>query len=136
MLTSANSKKVNVASRSRKDKGKEIDEDDEEENLSESEKLVRKKRGKELDELNALRQKLDAEDAEVKNSAFILEIQKYLFPTCTIQRIQKQVVELLEIYWLEPKTPFDSCNDIECQLDFPLTPRAFLFRCFQKIEKS
>ena len=69
-----------------KDKGKEIDEDDAEENLLKSERFVRNKQDKELDELNALRQKLDAEDAKVKNSAFLLKSQKSLFPAWTIQR--------------------------------------------------
>ena len=46
--------KDNVASGSKKYKGKVIHEDDIEEDLSEFENLVQKKRDKELDELNAL----------------------------------------------------------------------------------
>ena len=88
------------------DKGEGISEDDAKENLTESEKDEIKKRDKELDELNALRQKLDGEDAEVKNSAFILESQKSLFPAWTLQRILKEAINLPELYWLEPKTFF------------------------------
>ncbi|CAI9263689.1 unnamed protein product [Lactuca saligna] len=80
--------------------------------------------------------KLEAEEAEVRNSAFILKNQMSLFPVWTIQQIQKEAIDLPELYWLGPKTSFDNFNDIEYQLDFPLTPRAFLFRCIQKIEKT
>lgn len=73
-------KKGNEAFRSRKDKDTTTSEEDNEENMIELERDERKKRDKELDELNALRQKYDAEDAEVKKSDFILESQKSLFP--------------------------------------------------------
>lgn len=38
--------------------------------------------------------------------------------------------------WLEPAVSFDLSNNMDSQLDFPTTPRAFLFRCFdQTVQK-
>lgn len=95
-----------------------------------------RKRDKEHDELNALREKLDAQEAEAKNSEMILENKKALFLSWTLERMQKEAINELNTFWLEPKTSFDINNDVKCQLDFPITPRAFLFRCFEKIDKS
>lgn len=62
-------------------KGKDkVEEDIEEDSMmTEFERVARKKKDKELDEINALRHKLDAEDAEVKNLALILEDHKSFF---------------------------------------------------------
>ncbi|CAI9260238.1 unnamed protein product [Lactuca saligna] len=62
--------KDNEASSSRKDKGKCIFEEDNNDNpmMSESERIAMEKKGKELDELNALRKKFEAEEAEAKNA--------------------------------------------------------------------
>ncbi|CAI9286334.1 unnamed protein product [Lactuca saligna] len=103
--------------------------------MIESERVAREKRDKELGELNALWKKLYAEEVKVKNSKIILENQKSLLPAKSHERIQKEALDDPNLYWLEPTTSFDKNNDIECQLDMPMTPRAFLFRCFEKIEK-
>lgn len=119
--------KVNEAYGSRKYKGKSISKDGDDENMTESERAERETRDKELDELNSLRKKFDAEDVEAKNPAFIFESHNALFPAWTLQQIQKESIDLLELYCLDTKTSFDTNNEVEFHLDFPLTPRAFLF---------
>ncbi|CAI9260957.1 unnamed protein product [Lactuca saligna] len=74
----------------------------------------REKRDKVLDELNALGKKLDAEEAEVKISKLILENQKTLYPTWTLERIEKESLDDPNLYWLEPTTSFNINNDVEC----------------------
>ncbi|CAI9287907.1 unnamed protein product [Lactuca saligna] len=80
-LKNPSGQKDNEASGSGKDKGKIVSEKytDENPKMTESERAVRKKKDKELDELNALMKKLDAKEAEVKNSKLILENQKTVF---------------------------------------------------------
>ncbi|CAI9299543.1 unnamed protein product [Lactuca saligna] len=60
----------NEASRLGKDKGKGISEEeiDENANMAESEQAEREKKDKDLDELNALQKKLEAEEFEAKNA--------------------------------------------------------------------
>ena len=55
--------------------------------LTRKEKVEREKRVKELDELNALRKKLDAEETGARNSEMILENKKALFPAWTLERV-------------------------------------------------
>ena len=73
--------KGNEASASKKGNGKEIDDDEEEEELSKYEKLVRKIRDTELDDLHALQKKLEVEEGQAKNAEIMLETQKSLFPS-------------------------------------------------------
>ncbi|CAI9276213.1 unnamed protein product [Lactuca saligna] len=75
-------RKDNEASSSRKNKGKGIIEDENDENamMSESERIAGEKRDKELDKLISLRKKFEAEAAEAKNANLILETQKSMFP--------------------------------------------------------
>lgn len=74
-LTKAYDRKDNEASGSRKDKGTGVSKEENDKNpiLSESERIAREKRDKEINELNALQKKLGAEEAEAKNSKLILE---------------------------------------------------------------
>ncbi|CAI9302449.1 unnamed protein product [Lactuca saligna] len=118
-------------------KGKVVSKEDIEENvvMTELEKEARERRDKELDELDALRQKVDAKEADIKNTKPILENQKSLFPAWSLERIQKEAIDDLNLYWLEPTTSFNTNNDVECQLDLPITPRVFLFQRFKKIKK-
>ncbi|CAH1422336.1 unnamed protein product [Lactuca virosa] len=53
--------------------------------LNQKEKVEREKMYRELDKLNALRQKLDVEEAEARNSEMILENKKALFPAWTLE---------------------------------------------------
>ncbi|CAH1423402.1 unnamed protein product [Lactuca virosa] len=98
--------------------------------LTEKERIARENMEKELDELNALREKLDVEEAEARNLEIILENKKALFMAWTLDRMQKSTIDDPNIFWLEPKTSFQINKEVECQFDFPITPRRFLFRCF------
>lgn len=94
-----NDQKGNEASASNKGKEKLFDkEEEEEEDLSESEKLVRKKRDKELDDLLKICKELEAEEAETKIAKMMLETQKSLFPSWSIQRIQKEAINNPIVY--------------------------------------
>ncbi|CAI9297601.1 unnamed protein product [Lactuca saligna] len=53
--------------------------------LNQKEKVEREKMDKELDELNVLMKKLDAEEAKAMNSELILENKKALFPAWTLE---------------------------------------------------
>lgn len=103
--------------------------------MTKKEKIENEKRDKELDELISLKAKLDAEDVELKNTKQILESKKTLFPEWTLDRMQNEAINDPNLFWLEPKTSFDTNNDVECQLDFLITPRVFLFICFENIDK-
>lgn len=82
--------------------------------LTEIERMERQEIDKELDEFNALRENLDAEEAEAKNFEMILENKKALFPAWTLERMQKEAINEMNTFWLEPKTSFDINNDVEC----------------------
>ena len=82
-----------------------------------------------------LREELETKEAEAKIARVTLETQKSLFPPWSVDKIQKEAIDAPNIYWLEPTISFDLNNEANSQLDFPITPRAFLFRCFGKIEK-
>lgn len=127
--------KGNEASALKKGKRKVIDEE-EEEQLSKPEKQVRKKRDKELHDLHAIRKKLKVDEVEVKNAKIMVETLKSLFRRWSMNKIQKEAIDKLSIYWLEPSISFDLVNDVKNQFDFPITPRSFIFRCFGTIEKS
>ena len=120
------------------DKGKGIVEEDDDHNMkiSKSERIEKEKSDKELDEIDALRRQFKAEEAKAKVAKLILETQKSLFLAWSLERIQKESIKDPNLYWLEPTTSFDLSNNVECQFDFPINPRAFLFRCFESIEKS
>ncbi|CAH1437432.1 unnamed protein product [Lactuca virosa] len=88
-----------------------------------------------LDELNALNAKINDEEAEKKNVEAILANKKELFPPWSLERIEDESLNKPKLYWLEPQTSFSVDNDVECQLDLPITVIAFQFRCFESIEK-
>lgn len=97
-----------------KDKGKGIPEDDNNENtkMTESERIAMEMRDKELDELNALKKKFEAEEAKDKNVKLELETHKSLFRPWFQERIQREAIEDSNIYWLEPTNSFDLKNDV------------------------
>ncbi|CAI9281350.1 unnamed protein product [Lactuca saligna] len=103
-IKAENDQKDNEASGSRKYKGKGIleEEIDENENLTESERSEIDKKDKELDDLNALRNKFEAEEVDAKNAKLVLETHKYLFLAWSPERIQKEATDDSNIYWLDP----------------------------------
>ncbi|CAI9276534.1 unnamed protein product [Lactuca saligna] len=99
-------------------------------------KIARKKGDKEIHNLLNLRQELEANDADAEIVKVTLATQKSLFPLWTLERIQKEAVDEPSTHWLEPSISFQLDNIVDSQLDFPITPRDFLFRCFEKIERA
>lgn len=113
-----------------------LDDEEEEEELSEGEKLIRKKHDIELDDLLRVHKELEDREMEAKIAKVTLETQKSHFPPWTMERIQKEAIDDLTTHWLEPSISFKLDNTADSQLDFPITPRAFLYRCFEMIEKA
>lgn len=106
------------------------------EELPEEEKLVQKKRDKELDDVMELKKESESNKVEERVVNVTLETQKSLFPPWTIKRIQKEAIDEPSNNWLEPSVSFELENTPDSQLDYPITPRAFLFRCFENIERA
>ncbi|CAI9294564.1 unnamed protein product [Lactuca saligna] len=104
--------------------------------MTESKRIAMEKRDKELDDLQTLGKKFEAEEAKDKNEKIVLENQKSLFSSWTMECIPKEAIDDASFYWLEPSITFDIENDVESQFNFPITPRDFLFRCFESIDKS
>lgn len=109
-------RKDNEASKSGKDKGKGISEEGNDGNpkFSESERITREERDKELDDLNALRWNFNVEEAEAKNMKLVLETHKSLFPVWSYEHLQKEAIDDLNIYWLGPTISCNVNNDVEC----------------------
>ncbi|CAI9278050.1 unnamed protein product [Lactuca saligna] len=129
----ANDQNGNEASASNKGKEKLVDKEEEE--FSETENLIRKKRDKELNNLLKICKELEAQEAEAKIAKVMLENLKSLFPSWSIKRIQKEAINNPSVYWLLTIS-FELNNEVDSQFDFPITPRAFRFWCFEKIEKA
>lgn len=119
-------------------KGKEnvFNDDEEDAKLSEGEKLFRKKHDQDLDSLLRLQKDLEEKEDEVKAAKVTLKPHKSLFTHWTMERIQRGAVYDPSVHWLEPSISFDLNNTMDSQFDFPITPRAFMFRCFGMIERA
>lgn len=50
--------------------------------------------------------------------------------------MQNEAIDDPSVHWLEPLVSFEMGNTVYSQFDFSVTLRAFLFRCFEKIEKA
>ncbi|CAI9271277.1 unnamed protein product [Lactuca saligna] len=125
--------KGNEASGS-KGKGKLVESNDEkEEDLSEVLKLKRKKRDQELDEAQHVAKEAEATKKEACDAQVTLKTQKSLFPPWSMERILNEAIDNRSVYWLELVVSFDLDNSSESRLEFPVTPKAFLFRCFERI---
>ncbi|CAI9285120.1 unnamed protein product [Lactuca saligna] len=118
-------------------KGKLIDSDkEEEEDLSEGSKLKRKKRDQELDENLRVEKEVEIREKEPRDAQITLKTQRDLFLPWLMERILKEAIDNPKVYSLEPVASFELENTLECQLDFPITVKAFLFCCFDKVEKA
>ncbi|CAI9282882.1 unnamed protein product [Lactuca saligna] len=82
------------------------------------------KRDEELDALNALKAKFDAEDKFFEE---ILASKKVMFPEWIVDQIQEEAINNPNLYWLETQTSFSITNDLECQLDFLISAKVFQF---------
>lgn len=90
-------------------------EDETEDNpkITESERIAMEKKDKELYDIQAIWKKLEAEEADAKNTKLMLETHKSLFPPWTMEHIHKEAIDDPSIYWLEPLISFDLKNDAE-----------------------
>ncbi|CAI9264060.1 unnamed protein product [Lactuca saligna] len=79
----------------------------------------------------ALVREKEAGDAQVK-----IKNLKDLFPPWSTEQILNEDIDNPMFYLLEPIVSFGLDNSSESQLDFMKTPKAFLFCCFDKIEKA
>ncbi|XP_023762192.1 cell wall protein DAN4-like [Lactuca sativa] len=123
--------KDNVTSGS---KGKEnIIDDDNEEEEGENSKLKRKVRDAVLDENLRIAREAEAREKELCDAQITIEAKKVLIPACSVKRILTEAVDNPRIHWLEPVTSFDLENTLDSQLDFPITPKAFMFWFFERI---
>ncbi|CAI9284227.1 unnamed protein product [Lactuca saligna] len=77
-----------------------------------------------------------AQEVEAKIAKITLETHNSLFRPWLIKRIQREAIDDLSVYWLEPMVSFDLNKEAYYQFDFPIIPRAFMFMCFEKIEKA
>ncbi|CAI9266357.1 unnamed protein product [Lactuca saligna] len=103
------------------------DNDDEEENVSKGSNIKRKKRDKELDDLERVAKEAEAHDKEARDGQVTLIIQKTLFLPWSMERILNEAINNLSIHWSDSVVAFDLENTSESQLDFPITLKAFLF---------
>lgn len=104
-----------------------MDDDEEEEVLSEREKLVRKKRDKELDNILRYTRGLDTKEAEERLVKVTHETQKTILPPLSFERIQKEEIGDPEVLWLQPAVSFDLNNTANSQIDFHFILEDFLF---------
>ncbi|CAI9260627.1 unnamed protein product [Lactuca saligna] len=79
---------------------------------------------------------IEAQEKEARDEQVTLVTQKTLFPAWSMERILNEAIENLGTHWLESTISFELENTLESQIDLPITPRAFLFRCFEKVEKA
>lgn len=79
---------------------------------------------------------LEAKEQETRISMITHETQMSLFPPWSLERIQKEAIDDLSVHWMERLVSFELNNIADSHLDFPLTPKSFLFRCFNHIEKA
>lgn len=105
-----------------KGKGKLVDdEDEEEEDLPEGAKLKRKKCDQVLDENLWVAKEAKAREKEARDDQ---------------ECILNEAIDNPNVYWLEPIASFELQNTSESQLYFIITLKAFLFWCFDTLEKA
>ncbi|CAI9281194.1 unnamed protein product [Lactuca saligna] len=86
-----------------------------------------------LGALNALNENINAEEVEKKNDESIVANKIALCPFLPLERINDEALKKPKAYWLELQTSFSVEDDLECELDFPITTKAFQFHCFESI---
>lgn len=58
---------------------------------------------------------------------------KVLWQEWNIGMMMSEAIKNVEKHWLNPTRSFAFENKSDYQLDFPMTAKAFLFRCFSNI---
>lgn len=100
--------------------------------LTKEEKKAHASRDKVLDDLKAIKEELDRKDLEKKKTKEIDVLKKALFPKWVTCRMDKEAIQKVEFFWLETISSLSVENSQECQLDFPMMPKAFMFRSLDK----
>ncbi|KAI3510617.1 hypothetical protein L1887_17749 [Cichorium endivia] len=121
-----------------KRKSKKIGDDDVDEGLdmSEAAQLARAAREKELDEILRISKQLDAEEAAQRQREIELEARKTLFHDWDYEKMKKEAITQPIDNWLQPVCSYDIGNHIDSQMDFPMTSRVFLIRCFDELKTT
>lgn len=77
--------------------------------------------------------KLNQQDVELWNKEVSEATRRALRHACTIEWMQEEAINKLNVYWLEPNTSFSIKNDHDSTFDFPMTTKAFLFWWFDQV---
>ena len=86
-----------------------------------------------MDEHQQIIREAEEKERAEKEAQTTLQSKKLLFPKWTMKRIQNDVVDLPNQYWLDPIGSFDLQNTQDSQLDLPITPKDFRFHAFVKV---
>ncbi|KAI3510635.1 hypothetical protein L1887_17767 [Cichorium endivia] len=121
-----------------KRKPKKIGDDDVDEGLdmSEAAQLARAAREKELDEILRISKQLDAEEAAQRQKEIELEARKTLFHDWDYETMKKEAIAQPIENWLQPVCSYEVGNYVDSQMDFPMTSRVFLIRCFDELKTN
>ncbi|KAI3494742.1 hypothetical protein L1887_40447 [Cichorium endivia] len=121
-----------------KRKTKKIGEDDVDEDLdmSEAAQLARAARENELDEILRITKQLDAEEAAKRQAEIELEARRTLFHDWDYETMKKEAIIQPIENWLQPNCSYDVGNYVDSQMDFPMTARVFLIRCFDELKAN
>ncbi|KAI3767763.1 hypothetical protein L2E82_18162 [Cichorium intybus] len=93
-------------------------------------------RDKEIDEILNLTRKLDAEEAAKREVELLLKTKMSLFPPWNYKRMTLEAITEPVENWLQPVTSYNTSNDVNSQLDFPMTAKALLFRGFEELKDT
>lgn len=72
----------------------------------------------------------------MRNKEVVEASRRKLWPDWTVERMQEEAIKKLKIFWRETTTSFSVSNDHDNTVDFPMTAKAFLFRCFDQTMKA
>ncbi|KAL7596833.1 hypothetical protein Lser_V15G29618 [Lactuca serriola] len=122
-----------VSNRDKKKKKKKIEEDDTDNKEDVYEKdpenpfQKTKSSDKELEE-RFKKQKAELEQKQKEKD--LLEKKKSIFPEWTLDLLQRCAIDEPSTLWLEPVMSFWLDNSKDAQFDMSITPKAFIFHCF------
>ncbi|KAI3505843.1 hypothetical protein L1887_28142 [Cichorium endivia] len=121
-----------------KRKTKKIGENDVDEDLdmSEATQHARAAREKELDEILRITKQLNAEEAAKRQAEIELEARRTLFHDWDYETMKKEAIIQPIENWLQPNCSYDVGNYVDSQMDFPMTARVFLIRCFDELKSN
>ncbi|CAI9286962.1 unnamed protein product [Lactuca saligna] len=89
-----------------------------------------------LDENPRIAREAEEKEKELRDDQITLEATRLLFPPWFMERILTKATGNPHIHWLESVTSFGLENTMDSQLDFPITPKPFLFCIFEGIANA